>query len=255
MSGNFLQGADYLLRGFRMLGKPGIRRFVWIPLTINVALFAALMTYSVNKFSGWVTYLLGLIPSWLEFLQWLLWPVFILLLIIIVVFTFTIVANLIASPFNGLLAEKVEESVTQRRPPSANESVWGTVASVPRSVGRELSKLLYILPVALLIWIVTLIPTINIVSPVLWLCWGAWMMAIQYGDYPADNNRIRFKSFRRILAGQRLLSLGFGAAVLGATMIPGVNLLVIPSAICGATLLWCERLRPVRSPQDGQRLT
>ena len=233
MSGNFLQGADYLLRGFRMLGKPGIRRFVWIPLTINIALFAALMTYSVNKFSGWVTYLLGLIPSWLEFLQWLLWPVFILLLIIIVVFTFTIVANLIASPFNG----------------------WGTVASVPRSLARELSKLLYILPVALLIWILTLIPTINIVSPVLWLCWGAWMMAIQYGDYPADNNRIRFKSFRRILAGQRLLSLGFGAAVLGATMIPGVNLFVIPSAICGATLLWCERLRPVRSSQDGQRLT
>ncbi len=244
MSGNLLQGAQYLLRGFRMLGKPGIRRFVWIPLTINIAMFAALMTYSVNKFSDWITYLLGLIPSWLDFLQWLLWPIFILLLIIIVVFTFTIVANLISAPFNGLLAEKVEQQVTQRRPPSANESAWGTVASVPRSLAREVSKLLYILPVALLIWILTLIPSINIISPVLWLFWGAWMMAIQYGDYPADNNRIKFKSFRQILASQRLLSLGFGAAVLVATMIPGVNLFVIPSAICGATLLWCERLHP-----------
>ena len=248
MQGNLLQGAEYLLRGFRLLGKPGIRRFVWIPLTINIALFAALMNYSVNKFSGWVTYLLGLIPSRLEFLQWLLWPIFILLLIIIVVFSFTIVANLLSAPFNGLLAEKVEQRVTKQLPPSASESVWGTVASVPRSLGREVSKLLYILPVALLIWIVTLIPTINVISPLLWLGWGAWMMAIQYGDYPADNNRITFKNFRRILGRQRLTSLGFGAAVLGATMIPGINLFVIPSAICGATLLWCERLQPKNHP-------
>ncbi|MGI9286050.1 MAG: sulfate transporter CysZ [Pseudomonadales bacterium] len=244
MSGNLLQGAEYLLRGFRMLGKPGIRRFVWVPLTINIAIFAALMTYSVNKFSSWIAYLLGLIPSWLDFLQWLLWPVFILLLLIIVVFTFTIVANLLSAPFNGLLAEKVELRVTQQRPPSANESGWQTVASVPKALFRELAKLLYTLPVALLIWVLTLIPTVNVVSPFLWLFWGSWMMAIQYGDYPADNNRIKFKRFRQILSGERLTSLGFGAAVLGATMVPGVNLFVIPSAICGATLLWCERLQP-----------
>lgn len=249
MADNPLQGADYLLRGFRMLGKPGIRRFVWVPLTINIAIFAALMTYSVSRFSAWMEYLLGLIPSWMDFLQWLLWPVFILLLLIIVVFSFTIVANLLSAPFNGLLAEKVEQRITQQRPPSASESVWQTVASVPRALGRELAKLLYTLPVALLIWILTLIPTINVISPLLWLFWGAWMMAIQYGDYPADNNRIKFKRFRQILARQRLTSLGFGAAVLGATMVPGVNLFVIPSAICGATLLWCERLQPATMTQ------
>ncbi|MGI9284800.1 MAG: sulfate transporter CysZ, partial [Pseudomonadales bacterium] len=236
MADNPLQGAEYLIRGFRMLGKPGIRRFVWIPLTINITIFAALMTYSVTKFSAWIDYLLGLIPSWLDFLQWLLWPVFILLLLIIVVFSFTIVANLLSAPFNGLLAEKVEQRVTQRRPPSASESGWQTVVSVPKALGRELAKLLYTLPVALLIWVLTLIPTVNIISPFLWLFWGAWMMAIQYGDYPADNNRVKFKRFRQILADQRLTSLGFGAAVLGATMVPGVNLFVIPSAICGATL-------------------
>ncbi len=244
MSSNPLQGADYLLRGFRMLGKPGIRRFVWIPLTINIAIFAALMAYSVNKFSGWTGYLLSLIPSWLDFLQWLLWPIFILLLLIVVVFSFTIIANLLSAPFNGLLAEKVEQRVTQLPPPSASEN-WGqTLASVPRSLSRELAKLLYTVPIALLIWILTLIPAVNIVSPFLWLFWGAWMMVIQYGDYPADNNRVKFKRFRQLAASQRLTCLGFGVAVLGATMVPGVNLFVIPSAICGATLLWCERLQP-----------
>lgn len=243
MADNPLQGADYLLRGFRMLGKPGIRRFVWVPLTINIAIFSALLAYSVNRFSAWVNYLLQLIPDWLNFLQWLLWPVFILLLLVIVVFSFTIVANLISAPFNGLLAEQVEQQVAQQRPPSASDSIWQTVASLPRALGRELAKLLYTLPIALLIWILTLIPTVNVISPLLWLVWGAWMMAIQYGDYPADNNRVKFKRFRRLLASQRLTSLGFGAAVLGVTMVPGLNFFVIPAAVCGATLLWCERLQ------------
>ena len=47
MSGNFVTGAGYLLRGLAMTFQPGLRRFVLIPLTANVVLFSLM---------GWLLY-------------------------------------------------------------------------------------------------------------------------------------------------------------------------------------------------------
>ena len=71
---------------------------------------------------------------------------------------------------------------------------------------------------------------------------GAWMMSIQYVDYPMDNHGISMPMLRQTLRTRRLSSLGFGAAVMLATMIPFINFIVIPAAICGATLFWLEEL-------------
>ena len=38
----------------------------------------------------------------------MLWPLFVVLVVLMVFFTFTMLANIIAAPFNGFLAEKVE---------------------------------------------------------------------------------------------------------------------------------------------------
>lgn len=54
------------------------------------------------------------LPNWLHWLDWLLWPIVVLALLIIVFYSFTLVANLIASPFNGILAEKAEAILTGR---------------------------------------------------------------------------------------------------------------------------------------------
>ena len=42
----------------------------------------------------------------------------------------------------------------------------------------------------------------------------------------------------------RGLSLGFGAAVTAAMMVPVLNFLVMPAAVAGATLLWLDHMRP-----------
>ena len=39
MKGNPLRGASYFLRGAKMLTLPGLRRFILIPLAVNVILF------------------------------------------------------------------------------------------------------------------------------------------------------------------------------------------------------------------------
>lgn len=242
---NPANGLNYLVRGFKMLREPGIRYFAWAPVLVNIVIFVALGSYSINQFDSWNDSLLARIPDWASFLEWLLWPLFLLLLAIIVIFTFTIIVNIIGAPFNAVLAELVEQKLEGEPPPSASDNWKQMLAGAPKALLRELSRLAYVLPIALGIWILTLIPLFTPFAPFMWFLWGAWMMALQYSDYPADNNKITFKQLRQTLAQRRVLSLGFGAGVTAFTLIPFLNLFVMPAAVCGACIMWCEQLKPV----------
>jgi CysZ protein len=47
---------------------------------------------------------------------------------------------------------------------------------------------------------------------------------------------------RRTLRRHRSLSIGFGSAAAGLTMIPIVNFVVMPAAVAGATAMWVREL-------------
>ena len=102
-----ISGAGYLLKGMRLVMQPGLRRFVLLPLLINILVFSAAIWYGVSQFESFLTWMESRIPSWLHWLDWILWPLFVLVLVILVFYSFTLVANLLASPFNSLLAEEV----------------------------------------------------------------------------------------------------------------------------------------------------
>ncbi|WP_372739543.1 sulfate transporter CysZ [Neptunomonas sp.] len=238
MKGNPVKGADYLFRGFGMLPEPGIRRFVLIPLLVNIFLFSSAIWLLINEFDGWVNYWLNKLPEWLSFLDWLLWPLFAVLVLVTVYYGFSIIANLIAAPFNGFLSEKVEKM--RSGAVMADEGWKGMLAMIPRSLQRELAKIAYYLPRLFLLLILSFIPLVNVIAPFLWFLFGAWMMAIQYCDYPMDNNKVSFGQMKQLLAERRLTSLGFGALVQVGMLIPVVNLVMMPAAVIGATLYWTE---------------
>lgn len=241
MKGNPLKGAGYLLRGLQMLPDPSIRHFVIVPLLINVLLFGGAIALVFGQFNGWVDYLLHrVLPDWhwLEFLRYLLWPLLALLVLIVVYYGFTIVANIIAAPFNGLLSEKVERKL--RGAVVTDEGWKELLALIPRTLAREVAKLVYYLPRVLLLLVLTFIPLVGLVSPILWFLFGAWMMSIQYCDYPMDNNKVSFSQMKEMLKAQRLTSVGFGSLIQLGMMVPLLNLVLMPAAVVGATLYWVE---------------
>lgn len=69
-------------------------------------MFALLIGFAMQQFSHWVDLLMPSLPDWLSFLQYIVWPLFVLLVLVIVFFTFTMVANIISAPFNGFLSER-----------------------------------------------------------------------------------------------------------------------------------------------------
>ena len=237
MTSPALSGPQYLREGLTLILSPGLRLFVLLPLTVNLLVFIGLIVVSVQQFSGWVEVFMPSLPSWLNFLEYILWPLFVLLVLLMVFFTFNLVANIIAAPFNGFLAEKVE--IVARGQDNFPAFSWNElVAMVPRTLSREMRKISYFLPRSIVLLILSFIPVLNILAAPLWLLFGVWMMAVQYIDYPADNNKVSWPDMLAWLREKRWQSLGFGGITYLALLIPFVNILMMPAAVAGATLFW-----------------
>lgn len=232
-------GAGYFIKGFDLIKTKGIRRFVFVPLAVNLIIFAVAFYFLFKGMDHYLVELSNLYPDWLAFINYLIWPLAVLSALIFFSFIFSAVANWVAAPFNGLLSEKMEALLTKQKPPAGN--ALEIIKDIPRTLSREWSKLKYYLPRAigffLLMWV------LPIIGQLIWFLFVAWMMAIQYKDYPFDNHKIPFEQMKVELSQRKSLSYSFGITVALFSMIPLVNLIVMPVAICGATALWVDRYR------------
>ena len=232
-----MTGFECFLNGFALLIKPGLRRFFIMPIIINALVLMLLVVASYIYFDDWIAAIMALFPDWAAGLHWLLRGMTFIILLVVLYYSFTFLANLIAAPFNALLSVRVEEALTGQTPTS-ELSAWGAVA-------REFSKLGYLLPRLLLLLILTLIPVINFIAPLAWILFSIWMVAIQYTDYGADNNGLSFKALRTRLRKKPLHALAFGTPVWLLLIVPLVNLILMPASVAGGTRFWTEHLRSI----------
>jgi CysZ protein len=114
--------------------------------------------------------------------------------------------------------------------------------NVGKALGSEVGKILYMLKWMPLLLLITVIPGVNLVAPLAWIIYGAWMYSLQYADYPMGNHDLFMKDELVILRKNRGFALGFGLAVTLITIIPILNFLAMPVAVSGATALWVKQL-------------
>ena len=248
---DLVRGASYIRKGFILLKNPELLMFLIIPSAAGVIALGFLAWTSITYFSHAWEWMTNLIPEWLFAI--ILWTIkllpewiasaikFLVWLSSAFLFglTFTTLTLFFASPFNGLLAEKTERLLNEREEGS-KESYLTILTSIPRSVTRELSKLMHHFKLVLAVIFIGFIPLLNSLAPILWLLIGAWMMSIHFLDYPMDNHDYDIHYVRQFGRANLTMSLGFGGMVSILATIPIINILVIPSAVIGATILWYE---------------
>ena len=239
---NPFTGIGYFFQGLRLITQPGLRRYVMIPLLINITLFGGLIWLGFDQFEVFMNWLMPELPTWLQWAEWLLWVVFTISALLILFFTFSLLANIVAAPFNGLLAEAVELHLTGEALNSAGGWQKMLRELVPTIID-ELRKLLYLLMWSLPFLLLFVIPVVNLIAPFIWLVFSAWMLAVEYADYPMGNHGLRSDEQKQRLGNKRFLALGFGGAVTLATMIPVVNFLAMPAAVAGATAMWVRQFK------------
>jgi CysZ protein len=209
-----LSGPALLLQGAKLLWHSKVRWLILSPLLINILLFSSL-TLAAGQWLG----------GWLE----------------IYALSFTIFANLIGSPFYGVVAERI---LIIERGEGYSPSNTSLLQIAWQSFVRQLQLLGYFIPrtiaVALVTLIISFMPLINLLAPVIAGAWAAWSLSIQYLDYGAEADQVPFQQLLALGASKRWQGMGFGFTVLMASAIPLLNLLALPAAVIGGTLLWCR---------------
>ena len=245
-----LRGARILREALGLARQPGLRLWIAGPLAANIVLFSLLYGWAASGASDWLAGMaagelfdgfwafLNTPARWLlEGLRYLVWVVLLLLFAAI----FPAAVNLLAAPLNGLLAEQVAVQICKASP--TDESLGHMLR---RTLAREWTKLAYWLKRALGVAIIALplsfIPGINLLVPVIWGLFGAWILAFQYIDYGADLQHVPVAELLARMRTARWTVLGFGGASLVITAIPLANLIIVPVSVIGGTVLW-HRLR------------
>jgi CysZ protein len=239
---DLVKGVRYLRQGLQLIRQPGLRRYVAVPLLVSTILFTTGIVVGIQLLEILLGWLLGWLPGWLDWMRYLLWPIFVLTAVLLVFYSFSLLTNLIAAPFNGLLAEAVERHLSGA-PPEDSGGWQALLRDIVPSLLSELRKLLYFLVRALPLGLLFLIPAVNLAAPFLWALFSAWMLAIEYADYPMANHLLHFTEQRKRLRSRRLLAYGFGGGSLLMTMIPVVNFLAMPASVAGATAMWVGEFR------------
>jgi CysZ protein len=216
----------FLFKGLKLLASSELRKFIIIPMLINVVLYSVALTLGYFYISDLIN---QFIPSWLQWLSWILWPLFFISFFIAGFFTFTVVANLLAAPFYGKLSAKTLAMIKGKNSAVAEQPL-------AKVLFAELKRMGYLATRALPLLILSIIPGINVLAPFLWALFGAWGMALEYLAYPLENQGVLFSEQKDLVKSVRLGALSFGGlAVLGLT-IPVLNIIVAPAAVIGATV-------------------
>lgn len=231
-----IAGVQIFLDGARLARDRRLARYTWVPVMLSFAIIGVGLGLAFSYLSDLSDYLVGLLPGWLDFLGFVLAPLLYLLGLLMGAWLLGLLAVLIASPFLGDLSIEVER-LRYPESPVHTADFWRGVAM---SFKREARKLAYHLPRFLGVFIITLIPVVNALSPFIWLLFGAWTMAVQFADYPAENRGLPFAQTLERLRRNRASALGFGACASLALAVPLLNFLLIPVAVAGGTLLWHE---------------
>jgi CysZ protein len=245
-----VRGFFYPYRGLRFLfAHPRLLGYVAVPVAVNTLLYTALVWFAGSRFGRWVEALLPPGDAWYwSALSYALWLVFALVLSLIVVFTFTLVGNLLLEPFNDLLSEKVERAYTGKRleAPFRLGVFW---ADAGRSFTAGLRRRALYGPgfVVLSVGSFFLPPLMAVLT-----VYVAFFLGWEYLDYPMDRWRFAFALKRKTAWRNLTAFLGFGAGAYLLLLIPLLNFLAIPVCVAGATLLFCDlRTRGRLPPAPG----
>ncbi len=233
-----LRGFFYPYHGLRFLfTHPGLLRYVAVPVVVNTLLYTALVWFAGSRFGRWVEALLPQGDAWYWTLaSYALWVAFAVVLSLIVVFTFTLLGNLLLEPFNDLLSEKVETAYTGNRlkEPFRLEIL---LTDAGRSFTAGLRRRALYLPgfVVLAVGSFFFPPLMAVLTVYI-----AFFLGWEYLDYPMDRWRLGFAAKRNTAWRNLTVFLSFGAGAYLLLLIPLLNFLAIPVCVAGATLLFCD---------------
>ncbi|MBB5155832.1 EI24 domain-containing protein [Saccharopolyspora phatthalungensis] len=244
---SFLAGTRTLGTGFGIiLRNPRLLLLGALPALISAVLLlgglAALIYYSADL----VTWLTPFAANWGDFarraLRILLGVALIGAATLLGSVSFIAVTLLIGGPFYEHIAEQAEKQLGL----DTSDDGAGLVRQFGRGVRDSLKLAGITLIGAILVFGIGFIPVAGqLAAPVLGALLGAWVIGLEMVGLVFQRRGLRLGDRHRALWQRRAMALGFGLPTYLLCLVPVAQLVVIPSAVVGGTLLAHRALGPV----------
>ncbi|GLZ42368.1 EI24 domain-containing protein [Actinokineospora sp. NBRC 105648] len=253
---DFGAGVGLLGRGLRLVlaDRALLARGALPVLLTSVLLFTGLGVLAANA-SDLVAWATPFADDWAQVwrivLRVAVWVAVVVGAAAVSLLLFTALTLVVGGPFYESIAERVEDRELGGVP-GAQEIGWGRAAWI--GVRDAVLLVLRGLVWAIVLLVLGFVPVLGqTVVPVLAVCVGAWLVAVEVTGIPFVRRGIGLGERRRALRGRRGLTLGFGVPVYLLCLIPFAALLVFPAAMAGGTLLAHRVIGQVGTTAAGRR--
>ena len=223
----FTKGFQNFLKAPRFLLKHKLGWALLVPIFLNIILlslgigiFSSLSDLSSDYLSSYLETVLGTFEGAgviLSVVRGVLWLLFELAFLLLYAYVGGFLVLIILSPLLAYLSERTEELIDGTTYPFN----WGQfVKDIWRGVLVALRSLFYELILTLSILIITLIPVVNLASPVLFFLVTSYFYGYSFLDYNLERKRLTSKGSESYVFQHKGMAIGVGA--------PYALLLIIP---------------------------
>jgi len=248
----YFKGFTYPFKGagFVYFKHPELIRFWIVPIVITF-LALVLAVWGSWEYSDAITnsFWEQDPDSWFDWLHDIVDTLFFVILLFTSVFVLLALSSAIAAPFNAMLSLEVERLLTGIK---TGDDSWGALfRDIWRTVLLEILKLMIYAGVMLPLFCCSLfVPGIGqILMSIFGFLFTAVYWGVDYIDYPAE--RRGWKATKRLGAATKKFFpvFGFGTGVWLFLFVPVVNLLFMPAAVAGGTMMFIDMEGP--APPQG----
>jgi CysZ protein len=200
-----------------------------IPIIINFVFLVSGFIFSINHVGEIVEKIVSDPHFWYQYvLYYILYVVTFLSLFLIILFVVLTAANLLAFPFNSLLAEK---AIHIHKQSPKERARW--IKKTWSNLGALLRRTLIFLIVGGVLILATLIPGLGVIGAAI----GIFLLAYDRLDYGFDHYGLTFEARKKFVREHFLEVLGFAVGLGLTSSIPVVNILAQPGGVVAGSLL------------------
>ena len=237
--------ATILMLGLReIFSRPKLFVLAIIPLIIDIVIFISTLRYgsrflnsALQSTMAWI--FPGEAGWWFDIAYYPLLILFWVVFLIAVTSIVYLLASVVASPFNALIAENI--LVARGLVTPVRMGLFAFMAFSVRMIGISLARAGILISLSLVALLLSFLPGVNFVSSY----FAAMVVGFDAADYTMEAKGFsladRFATVRRFFPEYA----GMGFMLIFVLMIPGLALLMMPVIVSGATVVMGQALKEI----------
>ena len=84
-----LNGFHYFALGWRLITRPGLKRFVILPLLANIIILGSAFWWLYGQIGEMVNWMMEKVPDWLQWLSYVIWPLSVIFILLVFTYFFS----------------------------------------------------------------------------------------------------------------------------------------------------------------------